>query len=146
MPAVPKRLTAIKTTITASVTFADVLRGTPPNRFANAEKVHISKLKLTRKGDQLTKAVANSYTPGSATSYESEIQFLPNKKIKLSCSCDDFVYRFEWVLYRKGSADLVYGNGEAPDKTNPARTLGCCKHIVAMRDRLVAKDLIDATT
>jgi hypothetical protein len=145
MPSLPKRVTAVKTTVEASVTFQSVLRGTPPNRFANAEKVKITKVRLTKKGGQLTKVVADSYTPGSSSKYESEIEFLPSKKIKLSCSCDDFVYRFEWVLYRKGSADLVYGNGEPPDETNPARTLGCCKHIIALRDHLISKNYIEPT-
>lgn len=139
----PLRRQIIATAVTAAVTFKDVLRGTPPNRFTGAEKVKVRKVKLTRRGTEVVKIESQCYTPGSATSYDTEIELLPNKKVKLSCSCDDFVFRFEWVLYRKGGADLRYGNGESPDKTNPAQTLGCCKHLVALREAMVTKGYIE---
>jgi hypothetical protein len=146
MPSLPKRITAVKTKVEASVTFREVLRSTPENRFSNAEKVKIRKVKITRSGSQVVKAVAEAYTPGSSagTLYDVEIEFKPKKKIKLGCSCDDFVYRFEWVLYNKGSADIQYGNGAPPDDTNPARTLGCCKHVIALRDYLIHKGHIES--
>lgn len=141
MPSLPKRVTAVKTRVEAAVSFRDIFRATPENRFANAEKVKLRKVKITRSGEQVVKAAGEAYSPGSSagSSYETEIEFKPKKKVKLSCSCDDFVYRFEWVLFNRGSADILYGNGAPPDDTNPARMLGCCKHVIALRNYLVDK-------
>ena len=128
---------------TKGIPFQNILRGTPANRFDSAEKVRITKMKLTRRGKELVKAKCSSYTPGSSSSYDTEIEFLASKRVKLSCSCDDFVFRFEYALYSKGGADLRYGNGETPDKTNPAMIPGCCKHVIALRNILIEKQYIE---
>jgi hypothetical protein len=124
------------------LTFKTILRTTPANRFNSANHVKISKIKVSRKGGVAVKAVARSFTPGSSSSYDSEIQFLPGNSVKLSCSCDDFLFRFEYALFRRGAADIRHSNGEPPEIRNPAFTPGCCKHLIALREVLVDKGIM----
>lgn len=59
--------------------------------------------------------------------YVVKIEFLPKTKVRLSCSCPDFVYAgWEYALWKKGSAELIYGNGEPPVEKNPRLRPGCC--------------------
>lgn len=66
--------------------------------------------------------------------YVSVITFFDRRyRCRVSCSCPDFVYSgAEWVLAQFGSAVIEYGNGEAPDITNPGRRKLICKHLVAL--------------
>lgn len=126
-----------------SLSFKAILRTTPANRFNSANHVKISKVKVSRRGGVPVKAVSKSSSTGSSVSYESEIQFLTGNNVKLSCSCDDFLFRFEYALYRKGAADIRHSNGEPPEVRNPSFTPGCCKHLIALREVLIDKDVID---
>lgn len=136
MSVVPLRLNPILLTAAASkgVSWKKVVRSSPAERFQTAEKVRISKLKISRKGGKLAKLTCESRTKGEI--YVTEIQFLEpgnGDRVKLSCNCSDFVFRWEYALYRHGGADIRYGDGTAPIKTNPSLIPGCCKHIIAAR-------------
>jgi len=50
--------------------------------------------------------------------------------VKVSCSCPDFMYRWEYALWEAGAADIIYGNGQPPVDTNAARVAGVCKHLI----------------
>ena len=54
----------------------------------------------------------------------------PNSNVKVMCSCDDFKFRWAYVLYTKGALlnpkNFVL---EPPNKTNPNQTMNACKHI-----------------
>lgn len=126
-----------------ALTFKEIFRGTPTSRFNSSEFVRISKVKLTRKAGVVSRAVSKSSTPGGSDEYDTEIRFLPRGQVKLSCSCDDFLFRFEYALYRKGSADIRHSNGEPSHSTNPAFTPGCCKHVIALRELLVDRELVE---
>lgn len=52
-----------------------------------------------------------------------------NLNVKISCSCPDFLYRWEWALHNRGAADIEYSNGDFPDITNPKYKPACCKHL-----------------
>jgi len=125
------------------LTFKTILRGTPANRFDSANHVKISRVKISRKNGVPVSITSNSFTPGSSASYTSEIEILPNRAVKLSCSCDDFLFRFEYALYRRGAADIRHSNGEPPDITNPAHQPGCCKHLIALREVVLSRDLAE---
>ena len=114
------------------ISWKRVVRATPPERFSAAERVRINKLKVTRKAGIITKITCESRTKGDtyATVFEFTDPSDPDK-VKLSCNCMDFVFRWEYALYRKGGADIHYGDGTAPDKTNPMLAPGCCKHLIA---------------
>lgn len=115
-------------------------------RKANARLVKVVGYKTGFDKKKLPTAVAKTYTPREYTigmrlvkakdqnKYVSSIKFL-NKQldVKVSCSCPDFMFRWEWADAQVGAADIIYGNGEPPDETNPSHEIGLCKHLVALR-------------
>lgn len=98
-------------------------------------------------------AVAKTYTPLEYTlaghritrskdqnKYVSSIKFLDRRlHVKVSCSCPDYMYRWEWANNEHGASDIIYGNGEAPDYTNPPYRPGLCKHLLALRSLIKVK-------
>ncbi len=58
------------------------------------------------------------------------------KRVMVSCPCENFVYMWEYADAEHGAAKIIYGNGEAPDFTNPGRAPGLCKHLTALADLL----------
>lgn len=69
----------------------------------------------------------------AANKYVTIITFLDNKlHCNLSCSCPDFMYRWEVALHNKKAADVEYSNGAAPNTTNPAQKPAMCKHLIAV--------------
>ncbi len=134
-----------------ALTMEQILRRTTPDRIDKARStVRVSKLNLAiSKATKLPLAAAQVYSldrnaDGSRKihKYVTSILFRRTKKVKVSCSCHDFMYRFEWVLWKKGAADIVYSNGETPDITNPGYLGGCCKHLVALWDFLDDRNLV----
>lgn len=73
--------------------------------------------------------------------YTSSVKFLKKSPmyVKVSCSCPDFLYRWEFALEQVGAADIIYGNGEPPDDTNPKYNPSLCKHLVALRTKIKEK-------
>lgn len=69
--------------------------------------------------------------------YATSIAFLDEKRVKLSCSCPDFLYRWEWALWNAGSADIRYCNGEPPFQTNPRAVPALCKHLIKLTSDVV---------
>lgn len=129
-----------------------IVRRTPTRRKQAAKYVKIIRLKLIhdKKGRPL--AACQSYSTHDVlpngyvirkrtkTKYVTTILLLDRKyHCKVSCSCPDFMFSYETLLYEKGSADLEYSNGESPDIRNPLHRPGGCKHIVALYERIRSK-------
>lgn len=122
-------------------------------RKANARLVRVVGYKTGFDKLKRPTAVARTYTPREYTigmrlrqakdqnKYVSSIKFLDKQlNVKVSCSCPDFVYAgWEWVLASHGAADIIYGNGDPPDEKNPNYRIGCCKHILALRELIKKK-------
>lgn len=128
----------------AGVAWRSVLRGTPPERFTSANSVAITRLKVKKKGGLISGFVAESTTKGRS-GYETSIMFPTagkTDKVKLSCNCADFVYRWEYALFKQGGADIQYGDGTAPTTTNPGLSLGACKHIIALDQKVRERGLL----
>lgn len=69
--------------------------------------------------------------------YTSSIKFLSKSlNVKVSCSCPDYMFRWEWANAQQGASDIIYGNGEPPDDTNPQYNPGMCKHLLALRKKI----------
>lgn len=51
------------------------------------------------------------------------------KNIKVSCDCERFTFYFEYALWKRKAADIIYSNGEQPLVTNPSHRMGVCKHL-----------------
>lgn len=56
-------------------------------------------------------------------------QRLRDGNVKVSCSCSDFMFTYEWVLKQLGAADLVHATDEDPGVRNPKHTPGVCCHL-----------------
>lgn len=53
-----------------------------------------------------------------------------NKKAVVSCSCEDFKYRWEYALKQSDNSVIKHSNGQPAVITNPTNVKGCCKHII----------------
>jgi hypothetical protein len=54
-----------------------------------------------------------------------------NAKVWMTCDCEDFMYRAEVALNRRGNTEIIYSNGAMPRVTNPNAVPYTCKHILA---------------
>lgn len=62
----------------------------------------------------------------------------------VDCSCPDFRYNWAYANADKeasimGNASLNKCNGNYPKQTNPFLKVGCCKHILSLKDYLKTK-------
>jgi hypothetical protein len=65
--------------------------------------------------------------------YVTYIKFLDQKlNVDVSCSCADFMFRWEYALNKKGAAEIYYSNGQPAVTTNPKSIAAPCKHLIAM--------------
>jgi hypothetical protein len=51
---------------------------------------------------------------------------------RVSCSCDDNLFRWEVANTKRNAAEIEYSNGERPKVTNPTMNPGLCKHLYAL--------------
>jgi hypothetical protein len=72
--------------------------------------------------------------------YVTVITFRDQKlNVLVSCSCADFLYRWEVALHNKDAAEIEYSNGAYPTMTNPSGKHASCKHIIALYSKIKAK-------
>lgn len=145
MSTVPLRAQPIYLTAAANkgASWKQVLRTVPADRFTNAEMVRVTKLKVTRRAGVVVKITSESRSKGDV--YVTEFEYMnpdDTDRRKMSCNCSDFVYRWEYALYRKGGADIRYSDGSPSNKTNPTLTLGVCKHLIALDQMIQERRLI----
>lgn len=62
-------------------------------------------------------------------------------KVLAQCSCESFVFTFEYANATVGASRLIYSNGEPPSFTNPQMAPGLCKHLVALAKIALEKNL-----
>lgn len=121
------------------ISIRQVFRSTPANRFTMADKVRLVGVKIGKSRTMgVPKAICQAYTPGAPVKYNVALTFTSGDKCVLSCSCDDFMYRWEYALAKKGGAEMKFGPGDPPVATNPTLIAGCCKHIIALYNKLQA--------
>ena len=71
--------------------------------------------------------------------FEKDVPLSKQKKVLVSCSCENFVFTWEYANAHHGAAKIIYGNGDAPNYTNPRLAVGLCKHLVAVTLELFDK-------
>lgn len=64
-----------------------------------------------------------------------------HRKVLVQCSCENFVYVFEYANASVGASRLIYSNGEPPNFTNPKLAPGCCKHLIALAKIIIEKNV-----
>lgn len=135
----------------AGLTFSEILAKTPGDRREMSRQVRVVTLKFgTSKKLKLPKAICQSYSmpngskrisPGGLK-YTTMIEFYEEHKVKVSCSCADHLYRWEYALARKKASYVTYSNGDAALTMNPRNVCGCCKHTIQLYSVLRQKGLI----
>lgn len=125
------------------LTLREILATTPASRKELSNNVALRSVKTgTSRRSGLEKIMAQAVSIDRSqdlrTKYTTSIEVFPMNKgeahsyVRLSCSCDDFMYTFEYALAQKGAAEIVYGNGEPPTDRNPRKIPGMCKHLCAL--------------
>jgi hypothetical protein len=135
------------TAATNGLPAAQILRSTTADRIEKSQFIKLTAVKSgTSKKSGNRKLIAQSVSVDKAapdrTKYTSTMEFLPGKRLKLSCSCSDFMFRWEFALFTRGAADIIYGNGDPPADKNPNLKPGCCKHLVAVLSKAQEKGLV----
>jgi len=142
------------------MTLRQLVRGTPRLMVNNSQDVELYEKKITktRSGLPALKAVAitndpfrpnkvrrkhNTFIIGAELDKENNPAKKPinrHRKIICSCSCESYVFTFEYANAAHGASRIVYGNGEPPVVTNPSMAPGLCKHLVAAARELIRKE------
>lgn len=148
-PKTPKQLPETELS-KKGMTLRQLLRATPRLMINNAQDVELYEKKITRtrSGMPALKAVAitndpfrpnkvkrrhNTFIIGAELDKENNPVKKPvnrHRKIICSCSCESYVFTFEYANAAHGASRIVYGNGEPPVVTNPSMAPGLCKHLV----------------
>jgi hypothetical protein len=69
--------------------------------------------------------------------YTSVVTQISDKNhVEVSCTCDNFWSTWEVALHAKGAARIRFSNGEMPNIRNPRMIAGCCKHLVALINKM----------
>lgn len=59
------------------------------------------------------------------------------KRVLVSCGCENYVYMWEYANAVHGAARIIYGNGAPPSYTNPANQPGLCKHAYRLAREMI---------
>lgn len=135
------------------MTLNELVRLSERMRRLNSRLVKVVGYKTGKDKKGIPTAVAKTFTPleyslrghriirsRDLNKYVSSIKFLDRKyRVRVSCSCPDFMYRWEYADNLVGAADIIYGNGDPSDETNPGYRPGLCKHLLALRTLIKAK-------
>lgn len=158
-PRTPKQLPETELT-KKGMTLRKLIRGTPRlmvNNSIDVEMVEFKRTK-TKSGMPAIKAVAitndpwrpnkvirkhNTFIIGAELDKENNPVKKPinrHKKVIVSCSCENYVFTWEYANAVHGASRIVYGNGEPPVVTNPGLAPGMCKHLVAASLKIIKAD------
>lgn len=135
------------------MTLKQLLKQTTGDRKQRANYVKILKMKTGHEKDtgfgfvagvtyssKLVNEKGKLVTNPNPTHYVSVITFIDKKlHCRVSCSCSDNLFRWEWSNTNKDASEIEYCNGLAPDTTNPTHNPGLCKHLCALYMRIQPK-------
>lgn len=117
------------------MTIRQIMQATPPSRRQAAEWVKITGMKV-KKSPQgyplvLAQTIASHDNKGVRKSPQPNHRYVTHievqgKYVVVGCSCDDFLYTFEYALAKRGAANIEYSNGEKPVDRNPKLIPGAC--------------------
>lgn len=129
-----------------AMTMWQIMKNVDFGRQERAEYVKIIGLKTgTSKRTGMFKAISKAYSrkQGSVKGYKyacAVTQIDAKSHIHVACSCPDFMYRWEYRLWKRGAADIYYCNGEPPQTVGKA---ACCKHLVMTFKSLFEKGILN---
>ncbi len=125
---------------------------TDKGRKERSDKVHIKHITtILDAGKYIREYLYETYTE-TKSKYRTSIRSIspenPDLKggagdVIVSCSCPDFMYRWEVALAVKNAAKVKYSNGAYPKITNPKGKTSICKHLVAIAEDVLIKNSKD---
>lgn len=135
------------------LTLRQLHRNTPRLMKENGAECTVKKFKRTKTASGLPAVTAvvrhNDPWRPDAVPRDHQVQIIGRvhdtklsdrkQKVLCSCDCENYVYMWEYANAKYGAARIIYGNGEAPNFTNPGETPGLCKHLVATVDAILSK-------
>ncbi len=62
------------------------------------------------------------------------------KRVHVSCDCEDFCFTWEYSLMTWGAAAIKYSNGEPAVVKNPGNVAGACKHLCAVMELVLERN------
>lgn len=137
-------------------TLRQLRRNTPQYYINNAVDVeaHRTKKGATRTGKPVLRGIMwtnDPYRPTKVRRYHETYiigldadQKKPihrHTKVLVQCTCEAYVYTYEYANAYFGAAYMLYCNGEPPVMKNPGLAVGLCKHLVALSKIAIEKDL-----
>jgi hypothetical protein len=127
-----------------------LLRKQPAFIRSSGEDIIIKKYKdaKTKKGAIAFTGVCVDGNKRPATPHKFEIigtdpgqpYMSKQKRIKVSCSCEFFMYRCEYALWTWGAANIKYSNGMPAKVTNPSNFPLVCKHIQSVMTLIKSRE------
>ncbi|MND62531.1 hypothetical protein D3C80_538190 [compost metagenome] len=64
-----------------------------------------------------------------------------HKRVLVQCTCESYIYTYEYANAWHGAAYLIYSNGEPPVWMNPSFAPGMCKHLIALSKIVIENNL-----
>lgn len=155
LEAMPVRMLPDTAASKRGMTLRQLVRGTPKLFINNAVDVEAKKIerKKTKTGRPVimgqmvtydpwrkdrVRRVHDSYIIGMDDDEHKPIN--RHQKVLVQCSCENFVFVWEYANATVGASRLIYSNGEPPNFTNPMLAPGLCKHLVALAKIIMEKD------
>jgi len=134
-----------------AMTLLQLYRSSPANRREHSDDVVIKAVKARKNTEGFPMVIAKVQSaltpkgqikaPAKRTTYVTAIEFYAKKQVIVDCSCDDFLYTFEYANNMKGCSRIENSNGQPPMSRNPAQIPGMCKHLIGLYRYLKAKGL-----
>lgn len=120
-----------------------ILKRTPPYyRNTGRDDVVIKKYKpdARTKGKHYAITAVCMSTSRNAKSHKcsivgldkSEPTLTKQKRVSISCSCEDWCFTWEYAMMTWGAASIKFSNGEPAVIRNPGNVVGACKHLCAV--------------
>jgi len=131
---------------TKGLTLAQLIKNTEKMRKYRSDDIVIKGIKKgkTKNGRAVIHAIMSSGSD-KTKSYQTWITIMtegqnripPNQKVQVQCSCDDYIFTWEYANAAHRAARIFFGTGEAPDFKNPGLEYGLCKHLYALAHHLL---------
>jgi len=139
------------------MTIKQILARTPASIKVNAADVIIkeAKVKRPKNGNPVFTCIAYSkytaagkYKGGRYETHKVKVTGLmgagsaiSQKYVKVECDCGYFWSHCEVALHKQGAADIIHSNGAKPVVTNPRMIPHVCKHLHAVLEKILLKQV-----
>lgn len=155
LEAMPARLLPETAASKKGMSLRKLIRGTPKLFINNAVDVEAKKIvrKKTKTGRPVimgqmvtwdpwrkdrVRRVHDAYIIGMDDDPDKPVN--RHQRVLVQCSCENFVFVWEYANASVGASRLIYSNGEPPSFTNPMLAPGLCKHLIALAKIVMEKD------